>query len=97
MATHKITSTRCYLNLPLGAREEETAVPADGEAASSVGQIEGKVQGDQNQTESQSGPVMVNGNADSKESSVAEKVFSKFINIVGTFFKINKYFIVYHL
>lgn len=81
LAAHKVTTTHCYLNLPVGARNDDAA--ASGEAAATatvaaeaVGEIEGKVQGAEGQHETQTAAVMVNGNAnaDSKESSVADKV-----------------------
>lgn len=59
LAVHRVTTTRCYLNLP--RKEVE-----DGD----TGEIENsEVKGDQDTT-----PI-VNGNLDSKESSVIEKVY----------------------
>ncbi|GLV32955.1 lethal (2) giant larvae [Carabus blaptoides fortunei] len=66
LAVHKQTSTHCYLQLPAGARAETTA----------AGEIVGKVQGNEVQQDSQSTATpapLVNGNADSKESSLADK------------------------
>lgn len=57
LAVHKVTTARCYLNLPHGARE-------DGDTGE-IETAEGK--GDQES------PI-VNGNVDSKESSVIDKV-----------------------
>ncbi|XP_018324100.2 uncharacterized protein LOC108736234 [Agrilus planipennis] len=61
------TTARCYLVLPKGARDESGI----GDATSDAG-IEGHVQADEQQENENPAPL-VNGNVESKESSVADK------------------------
>lgn len=58
-----VTSARCYLSLPEGARSEETTEV----------DIEGQVHSEQQQ-ENETAAPLVNGTNESKESSVADKV-----------------------
>lgn len=58
LATSGVTSARCYLALPEGARDD---------AASETNDADGEKQ-------EENGAPLVNGNSESKESSVADKV-----------------------
>lgn len=62
LSATKVTSARCYLELPEGARHEEAA------DATSITEEERAVE------EQIPAITMVNGNSESKESSVADKV-----------------------
>lgn len=63
LATSRMTSARCYLALPEGAREE----------GNSEVEIEGQIHADQQQENENAAPL-VNGTSESKEGSVADKV-----------------------
>lgn len=60
LAVHKITCARCYLSLPQNSAEEDEDTGEIVEVA--------EPKGDQDST------PMVNGNVDSKESSLVDKV-----------------------
>lgn len=60
LSATKVTSARCYLELPEGARNEQTA--------------DTTLTNEEDKPAEEQSPALVNGNSESKESSVADKV-----------------------